>query len=179
MSHIFSLSFLVGYSAVILQLSFLAFSDVLDDGALTYVSVGLGLSMAPVIRLLQKWKHAKSAYYLMENESGLASFYQRQLNFPLLVFCSTFGFIGAISISNHIFASEEVRVEKFVVKAVGQRRVRYDMFDYVFISNDKFETSFNLGEDSRRSFHVGETVKVTLKAGLWGFYIVEDVEHGG
>jgi hypothetical protein len=179
MSHIFSLSFLVGFSAVTLQLSFLAFSDVLDNGTLTYVSVGLGLSMAPVIRLVQKWKHAKSAYYLMESESGLTPFYQRQLNFPLLVFCSTFGFIGAISISNHIFASEAVRVEKFVVKAVGQKRVRYDMFDYVFISNDKFETSFNLGVNSRRSFNIGETVKVTLKTGLWGFYIVEDVKQEG
>ena len=43
MSQFFSFSFFIAYSAAILQLSFLAFSDVLDDGILTYIAVGLGI----------------------------------------------------------------------------------------------------------------------------------------
>ena len=43
MNHLFSLAFIGIYGAAIIQLSFLVFSDVLDDGVLTYVAVGIGL----------------------------------------------------------------------------------------------------------------------------------------
>jgi len=179
MSQFFSLSFFIAYSAAILQLSFLAFSNVLDDGILTYIAVGLGISSAPAIRLFQKWKHAKSASYLITDEPGQTPFHQRLINFPLLTVFSTFGFIGLISISNHIFASEEVHVEEFVVEAIGKKRVRYDLFEYILISNGDYATSLNLGETPKTTYSVGDKLEVTLKTGLWGYYIVEDVVNGG
>lgn len=179
MRQLFSFTFLIFYSAAILQLSFLAFSDVLDDGFLTYVSVCFGICTAPAIRLFQKWRHAKSAYYIVESEPGTTPFHNKLINFPLLIMFSTFGFIGAISVSNHVFASEELHTEEFVVKATGQRRVRYDMFEYIFISNGKFETAFNLGREANKTYNKGDKLTVTLKEGLWGYHIVEKVEHGG
>ena len=137
------------------------------------------ISSAPAIRLFQKWKHAKSASYLIIDEPGKTPFHQRLINFPLLIVFSTFGFIGFISISNHIFASEEVHVEEFVVKAIGKRRVRYDLFEYILISNGDYATSLNLGETPKTTYSVGDKLEVTLKTGLWGYYIVEDVVNGG
>ncbi|MBB1407580.1 hypothetical protein [Pseudoalteromonas sp. SG44-17] len=76
MNHLFSLAFIGIYGAAIIQLSFLVFSDVLDDGVLTYVAVGIGLLVAPLLRLYQKWRHDKSANLIIEYKSDSTPFHQ-------------------------------------------------------------------------------------------------------
>ncbi|KTF18490.1 hypothetical protein [Pseudoalteromonas sp. H105] len=175
MNHFFSLTFVGIYSAAIIQLSFLVFSDVLDDGVLTYVAVGIGLLAAPVLRLYQKWRHDKSANFIIEYDSGSTPFHHELLNLPAIVVFTTFGSMGFIAITNHKFSSDEVIHKEFRVTGVGQQRVRYDIFEYVRISDGISETSYSLGTDTRNPYKVGDQLKVKLRAGLWGYDIVDEI----
>ena len=179
MRHLFSITFLTIYGAAAIQLSFLAFSDTLDDGALTYIAVGLGVIAAPIIRGYQKWKLDQSANVLIEYGRNESPFHLKILNLPLIVFFTTFFSIGVMAVVNHKLATDVLTTKQFTVKAIGQKRVKYDSFDYVHISDGITETSYNLGKDSSNPFQVGDKLTVTLREGFWSFYIVENIKKSG
>jgi len=172
MNHLFSLAFIGTYSAAIIQLSFLVFSDVLDDGVLTYVAVGIGLLVAPLLRLYQKWRHDKLANFIIEYKSDSTPFHHKILNIPAIVVLTTMGSMGFIAVTNHKFSSNEVTHKEFRVTGVGQQRVRYDLFEYVRIS----ETSYSLGTATINPYKVGDQLKIKLRAGLWGYDIVDEIK---
>ncbi|MCV2403796.1 hypothetical protein OFY17_13060 [Marinomonas sp. C2222] len=173
MKQLLSLTLIGVYVAAIIQFSFLVFSDVLDDGVLTYIAVGLGLLMAPTLRFYQKWKHDRSASIIVEYESGSTPFHYKLLNFPMIIVFATIGLIGFIAITNHKFASDKVNTKVFEVMGVGQKRIHYDFFEYVRISDGVSETSYILDTDTSNSYKVGDQLIVQLRSGLWGYDIVE------
>lgn len=177
MNHLFSLVFIGFYGAAIIQLSFLVFSDVLDDGVLTYVTVGLGLLAASVLSLYQKWGHVKSANIIIEYQQDSIPFHYKRLNFPAIVVLTTMGSMGLIAVTNHKFSSNEVTHKEFRVTGVGQQRVRYDLFEYVQISDGVTETSYSLGTDTSNLYKVGDQLKVKLRTGLWGYDIVDEINN--
>ncbi|TMP62452.1 hypothetical protein CWB77_06620 [Pseudoalteromonas sp. S1610] len=176
MNHLFSLAFIGTYSAAIIQLSFLVFSDVLDDGVLTYVAVGIGLLVAPLLRLYQKWRHDKLANFIIEYKSDSTPFHHKILNIPAIVVLTTMGSMGFIAVTNHKFSSNEVTHKEFRVTGVGQQRVRYDLFEYVRISDGISETSYSLGTATINPYKVGDQLKIKLRAGLWGYDIVDEIK---
>ncbi len=175
MNHLFPLAFIGFYGAAISQLSFLVFSDVLDDGVLTYVAVGLGLLAAAVVRLYQKWGHDKSANIIIEYKPDSTPFHYKILNFPAIVVLTTMGSMGIIAVTNHKFSSNEVTHKEYRVTGVGQQRVRYDIFEYVRLSDGISETSYSLGTDTSNPYKVGDQLKVKLRTGLWGYDIVDEI----
>ena len=175
MRHLFSISFVIIYVSAITQLSFLAFSDVLDDGTLTYISVGLGVLIAPILRFYQKWKHHKSADVIIEYDSETIPFHNRLLNFPLIVVYTTMGCMGFIAITNHQFAADELKTKEFKVTGAGQKSVRHDFFEYIHLSDGVIETSYNLGTETNIGYKIGDELIVKLRSGFWGYDIVEGI----
>ncbi|KHT64689.1 hypothetical protein RJ45_05115 [Photobacterium gaetbulicola] len=89
--------------------------------------------------------------------------------------CTDFvrGFMKVCIIYSLKLASEQSYEQVFEVMQTGQRRVRYDMFEYVKLSDGNTEVYLNLGQDKENPYKRGDLVSVTLKKGFWGFYFVE------
>ncbi|NOH26428.1 hypothetical protein F0256_25140, partial [Vibrio europaeus] len=88
------------------QLSFAAFSNVLDGGWLSIISAGVGVAFAPIVRIFQKWKANKNINVL-RSPNDATRFYERTLNFPVTSMLAILTSIAFFSVSNHKFAIEE------------------------------------------------------------------------
>ena len=167
-------SFVV-YLSVVDQLGFSAFNDVLDNGMLTYIAGGLGLASGPGVRLLQKWRHHKSANLLIEYPPDTTPFHFKVLNFPLIVLLATFFWVIVIGVSNHKLAASEIEIKPLRVMGMGSEITRNSESYYVTLSDGQFETDFNLGQDNRKVYSTGRRYRVKVRRGLWGYDIIERI----
>ncbi|MDC5840269.1 hypothetical protein [Vibrio europaeus] len=157
------------------QLSFAAFSNVLDGGWLSIISAGVGVAFAPIVRIFQKWKANKNINVL-RSPNDATRFYERTLNFPVTSMLAILTSIAFFSVSNHKFAIEEQHSKTFeVVKISSMMFKNGSQFNYVHVSDGSKVAYISIDESRTSSYKKGDLVKVKVKKGLWGFYIVEDL----
>lgn len=152
------------------------FADTLDSGFLTNASIGLGVATTLVVRLYQKWRHARSINILIEYSPGRLPFHSKALNLPIIAFFATMGICVFITITNHKFASQEETVKSFTVSSVGIRTLRYNQHHIIGITDGVYYTDYDIGRDNSKSYKVGDSVKMEVKEGFWGFSIVTLIE---
>ncbi|EED25191.1 hypothetical protein [Vibrio sp. 16] len=170
-ANIFLVIFFV---SAVLQIGFLAFGEVINGEWLTIASVGIGCTLAVVLRIIQKWRFNQSIDVLIEyGPRDRIPFHHKLINFPLVIMISTLFSVLLFSITNEKFASGQSYEKVFEVMQTGQRRVRYDMFEYVKLSDGNTEVYLNLDQGKANPYKRGDLVSVTLKKGFWGFYFVE------
>ncbi|NOH26447.1 hypothetical protein F0256_25250, partial [Vibrio europaeus] len=98
------------------------------------------------------------------------------LNFPVTSMLAILTSIAFFSVSNHKFAIEEQHSKTFeVVKISSMMFKNGSQFNYVHVSDGSKVAYISIDESRTSSYKKGDLVKVKVKKGLWGFYIVEDL----
>lgn len=156
---------------VAIQFGFLLNSEVLYGGYLTAIGVLLGVVMGVGIYLYKKHKNAQSMHVMLDY-SGKIPWYKGVFQTELILsLCIIFSMV-AISLLNNlpkVFATYE---QGFVVSAKGERRVRYDQFQFIELSGKDVTVKY-LTE--QKNFTVGQQVKAKMRKGLLGFPLVVEV----
>ncbi|WP_444884613.1 hypothetical protein [Microbulbifer sp. PSTR4-B] len=156
---------------VTIQMGFLLNSEVLYGSYLTALGILLGLVVGVAIYLYKKHRNAQSMYVMLDY-SGKLPWYKGVFHTELILsLCIVFTMVAVSLLNNvpNVFATYE---QGFVVSKKGERRIRYDQFQYIELTDNDVVVK-HLTEN--KNFTIGQQVTVKMRKGLLGFPLVVEV----
>lgn len=129
------------------------FSNTLDHGILTIASIVIGLLLTTGLKLL--FSKAKVAF-----------------NWPMAAFFVVFLSTACVALLNYQLASPSYQKKEFVVKGSGERVLRYDLMEYVLLTDGARSFKYT-GLDNQKRPQAGDVLEGTVRKGFFGFDIVE------
>lgn len=154
MTRKFLISVIVaGWMIASIQLIRTVFSNTLDHGILTVASVALGLLLTAGINLV--FSRVKIGF-----------------NWPMAAFFLVFLSTACVGLINYQLASPHHKMKEFVVKSSGGRVIRYDLMEYVLLTDGTSSFKY-MGLDKGARPRAGDVLEGTVRKGFFGFDIVE------
>lgn len=136
-----------------IQLIRSVFSNTLDHGILTIASIAIGLLLTTGLKLL--FSKSKVAF-----------------NWPIAAFFVVFLSTACVALLNYQLASPHHQKMEFVVKRSGERVLRYDLMEYVLLTDGARSFKY-MGLDNEKGLRAGDVLEGTVRKGFFGFDIVE------
>jgi len=143
----------VGWIVASIQLIRSLFSNTLDDGILTLASIAIGLLLTTGLKLL--FSKAKIAF-----------------SWPVAAFFVVFLSTACVTLLNYQLASPSYQKKEFVVKGSRERVLRYDLMEYVLLTDGTSSFKY-MGLDNDKRLQIGDVLEGSVKKGFFGFDIVE------
>ncbi len=142
-----------GWIIASIQLIRSVFSNTLDHGILTVVSIALGLLLTAGLNLV--FSKIKIGF-----------------NWPMAAFFLVFLSTACIGLLNYQLASPHHQKKEFVVKGSGGRVIRFDLMEYVRLTDGTSSFKY-MGLDKGAMPRAGDVLEGTVRKGFFGFDIVE------
>jgi len=142
-----------GWVIASIQLIRTVFSNTLDHGILTVASIALGLLLTAGLNLV--FRKIKIGF-----------------NWPMAAFFLVFLSAACIGLINYQLASPHHQMKELVVKSSGGRVIRYDLMEYVLLTDGTSAFKY-MGLDKEARPRAGDVLEGTVRKGFFGFDIVE------
>ncbi|MFM2577482.1 hypothetical protein [Vibrio fortis] len=153
---------------------FSVYHNTLDNGAFTYVSAFLAVTLTAFLYIYKIKKDKRAENIIVEHRQYGKPLVSNSLMtiwvIPLFIFIR----IG-MSISNENYMSDEVVKINYTVTCKGERSVKGGTVKYLCINDGERDLTYDLHNIGSHYFSVGDEIFATARRGYWGYLVIQEL----